>query len=130
MISNERPSPYGQRNNYNSRPAARARRYDDAPRPHSDEETLRAERVQIERKVFVLTLKENTRGRFLRITEDMHGRRESIIVPASGLGEFSRLIEEMAKNSSAPDEHAVQVSETSPAIAPLPEVVVRETPPA
>ena len=57
MISNERPSPYGSRNF-------------GAPKPHVNEDTLRSGTVQIERKTFVFTLKENPRGRFLRITEE------------------------------------------------------------
>lgn len=63
------------------------------------EESLKIERLQIERKTFVLALKENPRGRFLRITEELGGRRDSIIVPATGLGEFKRVIEEMARVS-------------------------------
>lgn len=35
------------------------------------EETIKSERIQIERKLFLFTLKENPRGRFLRITEDV-----------------------------------------------------------
>lgn len=43
------------------------------------------ESVQIERKYLSFNLKENPRGRFLRITEDVGGRRDAVIVPASGL---------------------------------------------
>lgn len=63
------------------------------------EEILKAERIQIERKTFVFTLRENPRGRFLRITEDVGGRRDNIIIPAPGLNEFRRVIDEMAKHS-------------------------------
>ncbi len=89
MISNERPSPYGSR----SYPPS-------APKPSVVEETLRTEKVQIERKTFVFTLKENPRGRFLRITEDVNGRRDAIIVPATGLDEFRKVLEEMMKTSN------------------------------
>ncbi len=61
---------------------------------------LKSERVQIERKTFVFTLKENPRGRFLRITEDVGGRRDTIIVPATGLEDFKKLLDEMVKASS------------------------------
>jgi len=88
MISNERPSPYGQRS------------YSSAPRPIVQEETLKTEKIQIERKTFVFTLKENPRGRFLRITEDVNGRRDTIIVPAPGLEDFQRLLDEMVKASA------------------------------
>ncbi len=69
------------------------------PRQTVNEHTLKSERVQIERKMFVLTLKENPRGRFLRISEDVGGRRNSIIVPATGLEDFKRLLSEMVKAS-------------------------------
>lgn len=67
------------------------------PHPPPPEETIRAEKVQIERKTFILSLKENPRGRFLRITEDVGGRRDHIIIPASGLDDFRRLLEGIIK---------------------------------
>jgi hypothetical protein len=88
MISNERPSPYG------PRPAS------PGPKPGLHEDTLRSEKLQIERKTFVFTLKENPRGRFLRITEDVAGRRDTIIVPAPGLEEFRRMLESMARTAT------------------------------
>jgi len=84
MISNERPSPFG-------------RRPFGQPKPPSNEDTLKSERVQIERKTFVFTLKENPRGRFLRITEDVGGRRDTIIVPSTGFEDFQKLLDEMVK---------------------------------
>jgi len=87
MISNERPSPYGQRSSSSG------------PKPVVQEETLKTDRVQIERKTFVFTLKENPRGRFLRITEDVNGRRDTIIVPAPGLEDFKKLLDDMVKAS-------------------------------
>ncbi|HEX4645475.1 MAG TPA: PUR family DNA/RNA-binding protein [Verrucomicrobiae bacterium] len=89
MISNDRPSPYGHRS-YGSY----------QPKPPVNEETLRTEKVQIERKTFVFTLKENPRGRFLRITEDVGGRRDTIIIPAPGLEDFRKLLDEMVKTSA------------------------------
>lgn len=68
-------------------------------RPPVIEESLRTERIQIERKAFVLALKENPRGRFLRITEDVGGRRDSIIIPATGLEELKRVIDEIVRVS-------------------------------
>ena len=65
-----------------------------------NEETLRTEKIQVERKTFIFTLKENPRGRFLRITEDVGGRRDNIIVPAPGLEDFKRIVDEMVKASS------------------------------
>ncbi|HVU09503.1 MAG TPA: RNA-binding protein [Verrucomicrobiae bacterium] len=87
MISNERPSPYG-------------RRPYGQPRPPSNEDTLKSEKIEIERKTFIFTLKENPRGRFLRITEDVGGRRDNVIIPATGLEDFKRLLDEMVKASA------------------------------
>lgn len=70
-------------------------------RPLPAEETLKTDTIQIERKTFVLSLKENPRGRFLRITEDVAGRRDTIILPATGLGEFKRVLDEMVRASEA-----------------------------
>lgn len=70
------------------------------PRPPVNEDTLKSAEVQIERKNFVFTLKENPRGRFLRITEDVGGRRDTIIIPSTGLAEFKKLVDEMVKASS------------------------------
>jgi hypothetical protein len=68
-----------------------------APKPPSNEDTLKTDKVQIERKTFVFTLKENPRGRFLRITEDVGGRRDTIIIPAPGLEDFRRVIDDMVR---------------------------------
>jgi hypothetical protein len=66
---------------------------DTEARPGSVEETLLTDKVQIERKTFLFSLKKNPRGCFLRITEDVGGRRDSIIIPAPGLEEFKRVLE-------------------------------------
>jgi hypothetical protein len=93
MISNEHPSPYGQRP-YNP------------PKPPVAEDTLKTEIIQIERKTFHFTLKENPRGRFLRITEDVGGRRDTIIIPAPGLEDFKKLLDTMVKTSAEiPPKH-------------------------
>ncbi len=70
-------------------------------RPPVEEETLKSEKIQVERKTFILVLKENARGRFLRITEDVGGRRDSIIVPSTGLEDFKKVVEMMLEASNA-----------------------------
>src|SRR5271168_3133778 len=70
------------------------------PKSTITEDTLKSVEVQIERKAFVLTLKENPRGRFLRITEDVGGRRDTIIIPAPGLDDFKKLLDDMVKASN------------------------------
>lgn len=89
MISNERPSPYGHR------PHASP-----ISKPPVIEETIKSDKIQIERKTFVFTLKENPRGRFLRITEDVNGRRDTIIIPSTGLEDFKKLLDEMLTASN------------------------------
>ncbi len=86
MISNDRPSPFGNR------------QYG-APKPPVNEETIKSDKIQIERKTFLFALKENPRGRFLRITEDVGGRRDTIIIPAPGLEDFRKLLDDMVKAS-------------------------------
>lgn len=56
---------------------------------------LKSENIAVERKNFIFDLRENPRGRFLRITEDANGRRDSIVIPAPGLEEFRRVIDEI-----------------------------------
>jgi hypothetical protein len=56
--------------------------------PHKIDDPLASEKVQVDRKVFFLDLKENERGRFLKITEDVSGRRDTIMLPASGFQDF------------------------------------------
>jgi hypothetical protein len=51
--------------------------------------------ISIERKDFVFDLRENPRGRFLRITEAANGRRDAIVIPAPGLEEFRRVLDEI-----------------------------------
>ncbi len=59
------------------------------------DDVLKSEKLSVERKNFFFDLKENPRGRFLRITEDVNGRRDTIIIPAPGLEEFRRVIDLM-----------------------------------
>jgi PurA ssDNA and RNA-binding protein len=70
------------------------------PRPPVNEDTLKSEEVPIERKTFVFLLKENPRGRFLRIIEESGSKSNSIIIPSAGLKEFQKLLEEMLKASN------------------------------
>ena len=90
MISNERPSHHGGYRSYSAGP----------PKPPVNEDTLKTEKIQIERKTFIFTLKENPRGRFLRITEDVNGRRDNVIIPSTGLEEFRKILDDMAKASA------------------------------
>ena len=94
MISNERPSPYGRR-------PYQGQGYTSQPKPAVQEDTILSAQLQVERKMFTFTLKENPRGRFLRITEEVGGRRNTVIIPSPGLEEFQRVFNEMVITTKA-----------------------------
>ncbi len=52
------------------------------------DEPLYTEKIFSDRKVFFVDLKANDRGRFLKITEDVRGRRDTIMVPEESLQEL------------------------------------------
>ena len=86
----ERPTPYGHR------PYER-QGFPKPPRPFVQEDTIKTAEFQVERKLITVTLKENPRGRFLRITEDAGTKRSTIIIPITGMDDLKRVINEMAK---------------------------------
>jgi hypothetical protein len=63
---------------------------------------LESRELQVERKHFFIEYRENERGRFLRITEEAHGRRNTVIIPSTGLEEFERALDEVL--SVAPED--------------------------
>ena len=69
---------------------------------------LATKELQVERKAFFVDYRENDRGQFLRISEDSHGRRNTIIVPASGLDEFLNALEELLQEVEGTNEAAGQ----------------------
>src|SRR4029434_9524785 len=56
---------------------------------------IEARELQIERKHFHVEFRENDRGKFLRITEEAHGRRNTIIIPSTGVEEFTAAIDDV-----------------------------------
>jgi hypothetical protein len=67
------------------------------PGERATSDPLASEKITIDRKIFFLDLKENNRGRFLKITEDVGGRRDTIMLPAEAFRDFAeafaRLVE-------------------------------------
>ena len=53
--------------------------------------------IRVERKHFTFDLRENPRGRFLRITEEVNGRRDAIIIPLTGIEQFRDVLNEVIK---------------------------------
>lgn len=58
-------------------------------------EPLASEKISIDRKVFFLDLKENNRGRFLKITEDVGGRRDTVMLPVAAFRDFADALERL-----------------------------------
>ena len=99
VISNERPSPYGRRP-YQGQGYQQSG-YQQTPRPFVQEDTIKSAEFQVERKFITVTLKENPRGRFLRITEEAGSKRSTVIIPITGLDDFKRVINDMAQAAAA-----------------------------
>lgn len=49
---------------------------------------LHTEKILADRKTFYLDLKQNARGMVVKITEDVGGNRDTIMIPAEILGDF------------------------------------------
>lgn len=68
-----------------------------APYPNAP---IASEKIVNDRKVFFLDLKENNRGRFLKITEDVGGRRDTIMLPAEAFQEFAEALNRLVEFES------------------------------
>jgi hypothetical protein len=66
------------------------------------DQIIASRELQVERKHYFIEFRENERGAFLRITEESHGRRNTVIVPSTGLNEFNAAVDAVivAANSS------------------------------
>jgi len=58
---------------------------------------IATEKVIIDRKIFFLDLKENARGRFMKITEDVGGRRDTIMLPAPAFEDFAAALNRLVE---------------------------------
>jgi hypothetical protein len=63
--------------------------------PATMDSIIESRELQIERKIFAIDLRENGRGKFLRITEESQGHRNVIIVPISGVDDFADAIDDV-----------------------------------
>ena len=55
--------------------------------------------ISVERKHLMFDVSENSRGRFLRIIEEVSGRRNTIIIPLTGIIDFRDALNEIIKFS-------------------------------
>ena len=70
------------------------------PGDRQPSEPIASEKVAIDRKLFFLDLKENQRGRFLKITEDVGGRRDTIMLPAGAFRDFLEALQRLVEFES------------------------------
>ncbi len=76
--------------------------YDEDRGERRSDHPIHTEKVFADRKIFFLDLKENDRGRFVKITEDVRGRRDTIMLPIEVLDDFIQALQAIA---DADDEH-------------------------
>lgn len=74
--------------------------YSNAYRQYARDQVLATRELEIERKYFRFEVRENDRGRFLRITEENQGRRNTVIVPDSGFETFAKMIADVLAEQS------------------------------
>lgn len=67
-----------------------------------ESDLLHTEKILADRKVFFLDLKQNARGMVVKITEDVSGNRDTIMVPAEILGDFIAALSDIKATA---DEH-------------------------
>ena len=66
-----------------------------------ESDLLHTEKILADRKVFFLDLKENARGKVVKITEDVSGNRDTIMVPAEILGDFIAALQDIEATSNS-----------------------------
>ena len=69
-----------------------------------ESDLLHTEKILADRKVFFLDLKENARGKVVKITEDVSGNRDTIMVPAEILGDFIGALQDIQATSEGESE--------------------------
>ena len=63
----------------------------------NNDELLFSEKLEFERKTFYVDLKENARGKVIKITEECGNNRDTIMVPAEELEKFIQILEKAKK---------------------------------
>lgn len=73
-------------------------------RQRSEEVELLSRELRVEQKRFYFNLKENSRGRFLKIAE-VSGGRSTIIIPVSGWTEFREMLDQFIEQVEGKPRH-------------------------
>jgi hypothetical protein len=66
-----------------------------------DNGLLHTEKILADRKTFYIDLKENARGRVVKITEDVGGNRDTIMVPIDILDDFIQALQDVKSTSDS-----------------------------
>lgn len=69
-----------------------------------ESDLLHTEKILADRKVFFLDLKRNNRGMVVKITEDVGGNRDTIMVPAEILGDFIAALTDIQATADSHEE--------------------------
>ena len=67
----------------------------------TDEKTLARRELKIERKELTIEMRENARGRFLRIVEKCGGKANVVILPDTGINDFYAALDEVIAETNA-----------------------------
>lgn len=66
----------------------------------SNNDRLHTEKIIADRKTFYLDLLQNARGKVVKITEDVSGNRDTIMVPAEILNDFIEALSDIQATSN------------------------------
>ncbi|MEO1857350.1 MAG: RNA-binding protein [Rubritalea sp.] len=66
---------------------------------NNNNELLHTEKIIADRKTFYIDLKKNMRGKVVKITEDVGGNRDTIMVPADILTDFIAALTDIQETS-------------------------------
>ena len=73
------------------------------PENQVDADLLHTEKILADRKTFYLDLKQNARGMVVKITEDVGGNRDTIMVPAEILADFIAALTDIKATADSRD---------------------------
>jgi len=71
---------------------------------NSNSNLLHTEKILTDRKKFFLDLKENSRGMVVKITEDVSGNRDTIMVPEEVLEDFIAALQDIKASADKSKE--------------------------
>ncbi|MBK1831988.1 RNA-binding protein [Verrucomicrobiaceae bacterium R5-34] len=67
------------------------------------DDLLHTEKILADRKTFYLDLKQNARGKVVKITEECSGNRDTIMLPTEVLGDFIDALTDIKSTADSSD---------------------------